>query len=220
MDIDKNEVLRYLGHRRQTLDAEMDALVEEMMGLCRSLAAPRWTHRRMKAVPGDRGIWLQGSTVCLEGEDIARHLKGAGEVAVMAVTMGLPLETRIRRLELGEMTRSLVLDAAATAMTESACDDCQAEIAREARNQGLSAGARFSPGYGDLPLSIQPGILALLDAGRRIGLTCTDSLILLPRKSVTAVVGLFPAGEAPAGSERRCESCAMAGRCKYHTNFI
>jgi hypothetical protein len=78
---------------------------------------------------------------------------------------------------------------------------------------GLTITRRFSPGYGDLPLDIQPALLAVLDAERRIGLTCTQSLILLPRKSVTALIGLgesLPAREQKAGS---CEGCSLSKTC-------
>ena len=48
---------------------------------------------------------------------------------------------------------------------------------------------RFSPGFGDFDIVHQRDILALLDCQKRIGLTLTDSNMLCPTKSVTAVVG-------------------------------
>jgi cobalamin-dependent methionine synthase I len=51
---------------------------------------------------------------------------------------------------------------------------------------------RFSPGYGDLSLSVQSDLLNVLDARRNIGLTLSDSLMMIPQKSVTAIVGLKP----------------------------
>ena len=49
---------------------------------------------------------------------------------------------------------------------------------------------RFSPGYGDFPMESSKDLVGLLDAGRRIGLTVSQSGILIPRKSVTAVLGV------------------------------
>jgi len=217
MDIDKGEVLRYLGHRGQQLTEELEQMVDEMLELCARLAKPRWTHRRMSLEAAGSPVVLEGGALRLEGADIAAHLAGACEAAVMAVTLGVEVEGRIRRLELADMVRSLVLDAAATALTETACDACQEEIARAAGEDGLVTGARFSPGYGDLPLTVQPDILRVLDTQRKIGLTCTASLILLPRKSVTAVIGLFPRDKRPVKQRgrRSCDSCARRMTCTF-----
>jgi hypothetical protein len=78
---------------------------------------------------------------------------------------------------------------------------------------GLYFTDRFSPGYGDLPLSLQPALTSLLDTSRQIGLTLTDSLILLPRKSVTAVLGL--AHKPQTKRFRGCAYCSMFASCAY-----
>ena len=46
---------------------------------------------------------------------------------------------------------------------------------------------RWSPGYGGRPLALSREILARLDASKRIGVSITDSELLVPSKSVTAV---------------------------------
>ena len=72
---------------------------------------------------------------------------------------------------------------------------------------GLTTNWRFSPGYGDLPLSAQPALLKALDANRRLGIAVTSTNMLVPVKSVTAVLGLF---EKPAdGGEARVDACAI-----------
>ena len=63
---------------------------------------------------------------------------------------------------------------------------------------GCALRHRFSPGYGDLPLSVQPAFLAALDATRRLGITLTSSFLMVPTKSVTAFVGV--ARPSPGGS--------------------
>lgn len=72
---------------------------------------------------------------------------------------------------------------------------------------------RFSPGYGDLPLSLQNDLLDLLDAPRRVGLTASASHILLPRKSVTAILGV---ADGPIEKTiRSCLGCPAHGSCQY-----
>ena len=90
----------------------------------------------------------------------------------------------------------LLFDAACSAYAEYMADVCQNEVAEAAARCGLQVRGRFSPGYGDLPLQVQPGLLAALDAGRRLGITLTDSLLMIPRKSITAIVALTAAQES------------------------
>jgi cobalamin-dependent methionine synthase I len=86
-----------------------------------------------------------------------------------------------------EPVTGLMLDAVATAMIEENCDHLEEDIRENMRGYTLTM--RFSPGYGDLPLALQPQILAALDAARRIGVTCGPALIMTPMKTVTAIIG-------------------------------
>ena len=61
------------------------------------------------------------------------------------------------------------------------------------RKEGLALRPRFSPGYGDLPLEFQRDFFRILRPQRRIGVTLTDACLMVPSKSVTALVGIYPA---------------------------
>lgn len=215
MSIDKSEVLRYLGHRGQAYDQRLDELIDEAVLTCQAVSRPQHVLRifDLQVSPAGASPLLAGANLTLPGADIARHLAGASKCALLAATLGVEIEARIRMLEQTDLTASLILDAAATDCIEKHCDEA-GELLRDAAGaQGLYPGTRYSPGYGDLPLTLQPQLLRLLDAGRRIGLTCTDHLILLPRKSVTAIIGLF---EHPVPSAHRsCEHCPIQATCRF-----
>ena len=49
---------------------------------------------------------------------------------------------------------------------------------------------RCSPGYGDLPLSLQPHLLSALNANKLLHITLSDTLLMIPQKSITAIVGI------------------------------
>lgn len=189
MDNDKAQVLRYLGYRNQEITPEMDAMIDNCMSLMSETARPRHVRRTFKFSVGEAGITLE-TGFFLPGVDICRHLGGCNQVVLLAATLGISADNLIRFWENTDITKSLVLDACATQMIESCCDEIENEVRAEAADRSLNITTRFSPGYGDLPLDIQPGMLAVLDTGRKIGLTCTDSLIMLPRKSVTALIGI------------------------------
>ena len=106
-----------------------------------------------------------------------------------------------------------MFDAACTDLVEWGADRACEEIADYAVKLGLKAGDRFSPGYADLPLDVQAGFLEVLQAPKRLGLTASVSNLLVPTKSVTCIVGLYP--ETPAkGRHLGCGACNIWPTCQ------
>lgn len=157
-------------------------------------------------------VEVLGASLRLDGSDIVRHLRGARECALFACTLGAKSEQELARLNASNPLDALIYDAACSALVERVADATEARIVAEAAQRNLHANWRYSPGYGDLPLSVQPRFLAVLRAFETMGLTVTDTDLLLPTKSVTAVVGLFD--DPPAdGKPRLCGSCHMKDFC-------
>jgi len=126
----------------------------------------------------------------LRAPKIINYLAIAAQVVVIALTIGPKLETKVSDYFIsGEYTSGLLLDAAGTAAVEVAADQVCEFIKGQAAQQGYLTLPRFSPGYGDWDITVQPLILQLANA-HEINLTTTDSCMLLPRKSITAVIGL------------------------------
>ena len=110
------------------------------------------------------------------------------------------------------MSRAVVLQAASAAMIEAYCNEVNAQLKKEAEGRGSYLRPRFSPGYGDFSLEYQKEICRTLSAEKTVGITLTDSLLMLPSKSVTAVIG---AGKTPCGCEPEgCENCGKTD-CLY-----
>jgi hypothetical protein len=121
---------------------------------------------------------------------ISKHLAKAFKVAVIAVTIGAKLEEQVSNyFTNNEYTLGLLLDAAGTTAVEIAADQACELIKQEVTKQGYATLFRFSPGYGQWDITVQPQILSLAHADE-INVTATPSCMLLPRKSITAVIGL------------------------------
>lgn len=215
--LERAEVLRYLGYHGQEVTSEVEERLDGAMASCLSLARPRACLRsfacgtRTSRNDGTPELPLLGCALVLEGKSIAEHLEGAVEVGVMAVTIGAGVERELRRLSLTDPLGQMLFDAAATAAVERAADAAEALLVADAASRGLYANWRFSPGYGDLPLACQPTLLAALDATRRLGITLTPSLLMVPTKSVTAVLGYFP--EPHPGTRPGCKECNLRDYC-------
>ena len=207
----REEILRYLGYRGQALS---DDLLEEL-SKCESLVLARseqaYVSRVFDCVETEKGVSLLGSTLVLTGEDIKTHLKGCTKVVLFAVTLSAEVERYINMTTLHSVSQALILDAAADALVEQVCDAMEAEIHERMPEKFFTW--RFSPGYGDFPISLQNEILTVLDAQKRIGLYATNTSLLTPRKSVTAVIGVSE-NELPK-RQRGCAGCGAKESCIY-----
>ena len=81
--------------------------------------------------------------------------------------------------------------------------------------QGEYHTGRFSPGYGDLPLAIQGRFLDTIEATKRAGIYLSEGDIMLPEKSVTAIMGV-----SEVNTHCRMEGCEVCANitCAYRRN--
>ncbi len=201
-----------MGHRGQALSPELEARVDEALIVCKKHARPLAVRREFVLERNASGVAAAGSALVLPGDVIVRHLICCESAVLAAVTLGFALDREIELAMRRDLAFGVMLDAAADAVVEEECERLDNEISAEAAERGLFTKSRFSPGYGDLPLDIQPAFLAALDAGRRIGLACGASLLMNPRKSVTFIVGL---SSSKPENKKSCESCCRRASCPY-----
>lgn len=193
MVINKDEVLRYLGYKGQKIGAELDHLINSCIQETKTLAKPLFAYKIFDIISSSELIELEECSLSLKSRDIQRHLGNSKACVILAATLGAAVENRIRYLSKIDLTHALILDACAAEAVEGLCNEVEKEIRSQTQCKLLSLTNRYSPGYGDFPLSVQPQIINALKADKAIGLTCTDDFILLPRKSVTAIMGLYDA---------------------------
>lgn len=205
MYIDKKEALRYMGYRGQKLDENMEKLLDACIKEVQDISKNSFTYEIFDIERVEEGVSLKGTTLILRGEDIAVHLLKSEKCAVMAVTLGLETDRRIAFYSKTNLTKGLVFDACAAASVESLCDMIQAEIEVKAKTMGLATTSRYSPGYGDFSIENQKEIGRVLKVYERIGLSVNESSIMIPRKSVTAVIGMQR--ERCIVENHKCISC-------------
>ena len=157
-------------------------------------------------------------SIVLHGKDIARLLEGCSEAVFMALTLGAELERVLMKQEVTDMSDALVLDICASAAVEAAADDFERKLSAELKSEDKYLTNRFSPGYGDFALSHQRPVLELLNASRAAGITLTPSQLMVPRKSVTAVMGICSdVREKVLGG---CGMCPLKSRCSYRSHNL
>ena len=168
-DINRREVLRYLGYKNQEADENVSRIVEDCLELLWKNVSPKY---RVREFPLTLGA------------------KDCEKILVFAATLGVGADYLIQKYNRLEMSRAVILQAASAAMIEEYCDQVCEGLKKEYEEKGLYLRPRFSPGYGDFSLSCQSAVLDALDAGKHLGIKLTDSFLMMPSKSVTAVIGV------------------------------
>lgn len=225
MEIPRTEVLRYLGYTGKSIDPYTDQLIDECLREIREISNPKHKIGVYDLEFQPDGIYVQNTTLILDGQDIANHLQYANKCALMAVTLGIQVDKRIKFYNLTNLTKAVILDACATAYVETVCDQVESKLRTLAQQDDMQITFRFSPGYGDLPIEMQNDLLQVLNAPITIGLTATPEHILLPLKSVTAIIGfgILPENLLPtkrktqkdAINNEKCKTCLNYRHCIY-----
>ncbi|MDR1334333.1 MAG: hypothetical protein LBJ71_03880 [Holosporaceae bacterium] len=143
---------------------------------------------------------------------------------LMGATLGVSIDRLLNRTQIQNMAYALVLDSCATAAIEEICDNLEIDLTNIYAHRGRHLTNRFSPGYGSLPLSTQPKLLLLLDAERKIGLGTTQSFLLTPSKSVTAMMWVSQLqpelDRSPCKRHSSCNICNMRHTCNFRRREV
>ncbi len=144
--------------------------------------------------------------------DLSKALEGCHSAVLFAATLGVETDRLLAKYGRISPSRALMLGAVGTAQAEELCDVFCRELQQE---KGFHLTPRFSPGYGDLPLAAQRDLFFVLDCPRRIGLTLSDSFLMSPSKSVTAIAGIGSVKKAK--TNYKCQSCKLQN-CAFRGN--
>ena len=147
------------------------------------------------------------------GKDVPAMLSDCRSAVLLAATLGAESERMLLREQSRSAADALILDAVLSAAVEAVCDEQEERLRGEFAERSLFLTDRFSPGYGDMPIAQSREICEVLNTGRAIGLTVSQSGILMPRKSVTAVMGV--SRTAVQLRKKGCEGCSARQTCAF-----
>lgn len=210
MLVSRKEALRYLGYGQAEADASVLSLLE--WAIESLIDSARFGNVRLifDCEVNEASILL--GALEIRSKDLSKHLQGCNKAVLFAATLGPQADILLKKYAHLDISKAVILQAAAAAIIEAYCNGCQEILETSLLAESLYVRPRFSPGYGDFSLEHQPKILSLLDAPRKIGLTITGGMMLAPSKSVTAVMGLSKNPEIAHKSG--CADCSKQD-CSY-----
>ncbi len=210
--MDIKEILRYLGCAKKAPGEAMGASVPETIdeallekikeGMASFPRTFRSTHALFPLSVGDEKLIID-ERIVISSKALCKNLKDCTEVIVFAATLGSETDTFIKKAALQDMADGVIVQAIATAYIEECADKAVKDIEQSLRGKFLRP--RFSPGYGDFDISHQKDLFSLHDFTKKIGLSLTQSGMLAPIKSITALIGV--AGTQRPTSAKNCEKC-------------
>ncbi len=209
-----SDALRYIGMPKDKADETIKQKVMDTFRFLVEIAMPRFTYRRLtlsKSELSDEDVFFENTSLIVKSKDLVKLLKNCESCYILAATLGQNVDKQIHLKQKLDMLDAVVLDACSSVLIDKVCDDIEVEI-MEKLEESTYLTMRFSPGYGDVPLVFSEEILKLLEAPKRIGLTLTKSHMLLPSKSVTAIIGVSSQKE---NRQKSCAHCNLVKQCLY-----
>ncbi|NJD57785.1 MAG: hypothetical protein C3F13_04805 [Anaerolineales bacterium] len=217
---DVDAVLRGQGADPAVLRARRPALVEiaeRARQESLSLLAPRVVYREYTVAGVQHERLLLGESKRLESSLLARQLAPATKVIILLATIGDELEECVSKIWEADMVYALALDGAGSGAVEALANAACRYFEKKALEEGLQASIPFSPGMVNWSVAEgQPQIFELLGEDGSI-VSLTPSFVMIPRKSLTMVMGL---GTNLDSSGRTCDFCTMRATCRYQDHYL
>lgn len=187
-------------------------LINDHLDEAQQLVKPSYSYliSRVELVYG-ASVLLENGAV-FHSQIIGRLLERAEEVAVFALTIGSELEDEAARLAReGFILQATMLETIGSLYTEQLADWVEARIGDLARAWRRTASRRFSPGHCDWDVSQQKTVFRILKEDCA-GIHLTDSCLMIPRKSMSGIIGIGDSGITNYNPCRTCEKHDCVGR--------
>lgn len=200
--INYEDVFSYLGYKNACADENTAKIIDEIAEKAKTVC-PKSVYQIFPCEVFEDYTVIAG--VKFKSRALTSHIKGCTKACLMAVTLGTAADNFAKAYAAVDSGKMMIAQAVLSVMAEQAAEDLSSEIKRIAQKEKMHTRARFSPGYSDLPLSAGKNICDILSADKRIGITFTDAYMMIPSKSITAVIGI---GNAMCReNENKCRLC-------------
>jgi len=215
IDIDVDAVLRGQGADPAIMRARRPALVqiaEEALRDGFPLVEPQVIYKELhvQKVIHENVLLEEGGK--FSGKLIVQHLAKAQRVYAIICTVGTTIEEYAAEIWNESATLSLAIDGVGSAAVEALSNAACRYFELKEQEHGWQTSIPLSPGMIDW--SVEDGQKEIFQVfnGDYLPVTLTPSMVMLPRKSLTTIIGAGPDLEITG---RICDYCAMRDTCRY-----
>lgn len=206
-DIVIENTIKYLGKGRVSEDMDITGMISDCIDMLEAEVPFRVIKEKYSLSQKDGFYHIPELSVTLESEDTNVYLEGCDRICVILTTLGVEAERLIRKTQMMDMAKGMVLDTCAGAYLEYMTDEAEKDLGDRT--------FRFCPGYGDISLELNAVFLRAINGTKRIGVSITDGGLFVPQKSMLGLVGL-----GRDNKNRTCGRCVRIEKCTFRAEGI
>lgn len=189
----KERILSRLGYRDgvTVLNTGDMLLIEECIEQGSCLCKPAGAYLNIPISSSDASSIVLDNGITFKSQSLSKLMENSHSVILMAATVGKEVTERVlNEVEKGNAAEGLILDSVASQTADAALDWIVQLLNKMLVREGKKLTRhRYSPGFGDLPLSYQQDIFNALQL-EKLNMTLTEKFMLVPEKSVIAIAGV------------------------------
>lgn len=214
--IEVKEILRLLGYKDKEPDDKILQAVTNEINKCYEYLEPALVYEKLdiKEIKEDE-IVLENS-VAFQGKYIVSKLKNCQYAVIAVSTLGSKIDKEIKlSFDSGDYLRGMIIDIIGSTAIEYLNKAFWRSLIETVKDSDIGITSRMSPGFAGWDVSQQSKIFQCVDA-KQIGITLTESNMMIPQKSTSTVYG-FGKGIGITRAEHICSECNMKN-CAYRTD--
>ena len=189
MDKRTREAIRYMGCKSDAIEEKTLQIIKDTFCEIEKISAKGFAYGLYEIQELNHET-VQFANVRIYSSQLCHNLRDCDNVIVFCATLGLDVDRQMQKYEKIDVAKAFIFQACAASHIEQYCDEVEKVIAQSERLDISRFCNRFSPGYGDFSLHHQEEILSIIDATKKVGIYLTDGYMLVPTKSVTALIGI------------------------------
>ena len=182
----KKEILRYCGVKEE--NEEIAGLLKNCLNECENIFSYKVCYIEVPVKTENNTVDFGFAKT--ESAALYKNLAGCGRAVLFAATAGLGIDRLILKYSRVSAAKAVMFQAIGAERIEALCNGFCDDLQKRLEMQSLFLRPRFSPGYGDFSIEFQRNMFSVLDCNRKIGLSLNESMLMMPSKSVTAVIGI------------------------------
>lgn len=202
--MNRQMILHYL-HCFQEPDEEINRWIDECIEEVKQVAQFRAVHQMFHL--SHEPLTIQELNLVCDSDDLRFYFQELNSCIVIACTLGVQIDQRIKYYEHVNMAKAVVFDAVSSRYLEECCDEYEGSLTD-------TKTLRFAPGYGDIPLALNQPLSNALRTHQTIGVSLSSGGLFTPMKSMLGLIG------AKGRSKKSCMSCIRKTSCVFRKEGV
>ena len=213
--INVNQVLRAQGADPNTIKKRNPQIVQttkKAIEIALPLISPKVLYEKFRVIAINHEEILLENGKAIHGEIVTQQLTSVDNVIAVLCTLGDRLENYTSNIFKTDAVLGFTLDAVGTVAVETLANKICSKLEKRAESSGLQTTIPLSPGMIGWDAKEGQTLIFNLLRGDQIGVTLTTNQMMIPRKSLSMLIG---EGRSTYRKGSVCDTCPKRDTCQY-----